>query len=228
VAVLDFAMPLLNGVDTAAEIARVSDRTRVVLLTMHMDERYVFEVLRAGVRGYVVKTQAATDLAQAIHDAARGLVYLSSSVCQAVVRAYLARTELPEDPLTPRDREVLQLVAEGKRTKQIAELLAVSLKTAETHRVQSRPLENLLISYLICRVTGRRNPRYLRVAASKQPNVSRCGRPPSSSRRLPRPPAVPVVVGRPGTSPSHGAPQASCTRAPSLERRMNHSAVVVR
>ncbi len=143
VAVLDFAMPLLNGLDAAREIVKADPRIRVVLLTMHTDDRYVLAALRAGVRGYVVKTQAASDLAQAIHDVARGLVYLSSAVSQAVVQAYLARSELPVEPLTVREREVLQLVAEGKTSKEIAQLLAVTTKTAETHR--GRIMEKLAI-----------------------------------------------------------------------------------
>ncbi len=134
VAVLDFAMPLLNGLDAAREILQASPRTRTILLTMYTDDHYVLEALRAGVRGYVVKTQAAADLVRAIQDVSRGLVYLSPAVSQTVVQAYLSKTELPADPLSPREREVLQLVAEGKTTKEIAGLLKVSVKTAESHR----------------------------------------------------------------------------------------------
>jgi DNA-binding NarL/FixJ family response regulator len=134
VAVLDYAMPLLNGLDAAREVLQVSPRTRPILLTMYTDDHYVLEAIRAGVRGYVVKTQAGGDLVRAIDDVSRGLVYLSSTISQTVVQAYLSRSELPADPLTTREREVLQLVAEGKTTKEVASLLGVSVKTADTHR----------------------------------------------------------------------------------------------
>jgi two-component system response regulator NreC len=136
IAALDLSMPLLNGLDAAREITRASPRTRVILLTMHSEDPYVMEALRAGIKGYVLKTQAATDMVQAIQEVSRGRVYLSPGVSQAVVTAYLARTELPPDPLSPREREVLQLVAEGKTTKEIAGVLGLSVKTAESHRTR--------------------------------------------------------------------------------------------
>ena len=134
VAVLDFSMPLLNGLDAAREIQHVSPQTRTLLLTIHVEDHYVLKALRAGVNGYIVKTQAAADLVQAIHDVCGGLIYLSSQVSRVVVDAYLTRTEVPPDPLTSRERQVLQLVAEGKRMKEIAHVLDISAKTAETHR----------------------------------------------------------------------------------------------
>jgi two-component system, NarL family, response regulator NreC len=143
VAVLDFAMPLLNGTEAAREIHRVSPRTRMVLLTMHTEDHYVLEGVRAGITGYVVKTQAAADLVRAIHEVSRGNVYLSPGVSRVLVDAHLAGSEPDADPLTPRERQVLQLVAEGKTTKEIAQLLGVSGKTAETHR--TRIMEKLSI-----------------------------------------------------------------------------------
>jgi DNA-binding NarL/FixJ family response regulator len=143
VAILDLAMPVMNGMEAAREIMKVSPRTRTILLTMHTDDHHVVGALRAGVRGYVVKTQAAEDLAEAIREVFRGLIYLSPGVSQAVVHAYLAKTDLPPDPLTPRERQVLQLVAEGKTTKEIAALLGVSFKTAESYR--TRLMEKLQI-----------------------------------------------------------------------------------
>ena len=134
VAVLDFAMPLLNGLEAAREIHHVAPQTRSILLTMHTEDRYVLEALRAGMRGYVVKTQAAADLVQAIRDTVRGHIYLCPIVSRALVDAYLTKTEAPVDPLTSRERQVLQLVAEGHTTKDIARLLDLSVKTAETHR----------------------------------------------------------------------------------------------
>jgi len=136
VAVLDLAMPLLNGLDAAREIVRASPRTRTILLTMHTEDPYVMEALRAGIKGYVLKTQPSTDVVQAIQEVARGRIYLSPGISRTVVDAYLAKTELPPDPLSPREREVLQLVAEGKTTKEIARLLGVSVKTAENHRTR--------------------------------------------------------------------------------------------
>ena len=134
VAVLDFSMPLLNGLDAALEILRACPRARVILLTMHTEDHYVLSALQAGVKGYVVKTQASADLVRAIHEVLRGMMYLSPGISQAVVQAYLAKSEMPRDPLTSREREVLQLVAEGKSTKEVAGLLGISFKTAESHR----------------------------------------------------------------------------------------------
>jgi len=136
VAVLDLAMPLLNGLDAAREIVRASPRTRPILLTMHTEDPYVMEALRAGIKGYVLKTQPSTDVVQAIQEVARGRIYMSPGIPRTVVDAYLAKTELLPDPLSPREREVLQLVAEGRTTKEIARLLGVSVKTAENHRTR--------------------------------------------------------------------------------------------
>jgi DNA-binding NarL/FixJ family response regulator len=135
VAVLDFAMPLLNGLDAAREIRRLCPRARTILLTMHTDDRYVHEALRAGVNGYIVKTQATSDLVRAIREVSHDMTYLSPRVSRTVVQGYLAKSDVA-DPLTPREREVLQLVAEGKTTKEIAGLLGISVKTAEAHRMR--------------------------------------------------------------------------------------------
>jgi two-component system response regulator NreC len=134
VALLDLAMPLLNGLDAAREIARVSPRTRPILLTMHSEDSHVMEALRVGIKGYVLTTQAAPDLIQAIEKVSQDGVYLSPGISRTVVESYLTKTELPSDPLSLREREVLQLVAEGKRTKEVARLLGVSVKTAAAHR----------------------------------------------------------------------------------------------
>jgi DNA-binding NarL/FixJ family response regulator len=135
VALLDFAMPIMTGLDAAREILRSCPRTRVILLTMHTEDRYVHEALRVGVSGYVVKSQASADLVRAIREVSRDMTYLSPRVSRTVVQAYLAKTDGP-GPLTLREREVLRLVAEGKTTKEVAALLGISVKTAEAHRIR--------------------------------------------------------------------------------------------
>src|SRR5882672_2062570 len=133
VVVLDLAMPILNGIGAVREIAKVAPRTKVILLTMYTDEHHIFEALRVGVKGCVSKTQAPEHLLQAIREVCAGGVYLSPSVSGVVVQGYLAKTE-SSDPLTNRERQVLQLIAEGKTTKEIAVILGVTVKTAESHR----------------------------------------------------------------------------------------------
>jgi two-component system response regulator NreC len=134
IAVLDLSMPLLNGVDAAREMRRLSPGIRTILLTMYTDKGYVLQALRAGARGYVLKTQAAEDLISAIQEILRGETYLSPGVAASVVDAFLENTDETADPLTARERQILQLVAEGNTTKEIARLLNVSFKTAESHR----------------------------------------------------------------------------------------------
>ena len=136
VAVLDLAMPLLNGLDAIREIHRVSPDTRTILLTMYTDRPYVLQALQAGAKGYVLKTQAADDLIRAIQEVLRGAIYLSPGVSRTVVDAFLNKSDVMPDPLTPRERQILQLVAEGKTTKEIAGLLGIRVKTAESHRTR--------------------------------------------------------------------------------------------
>jgi DNA-binding NarL/FixJ family response regulator len=133
IALLDISMPLLNGIDAAREIRKVSPTTKVMILTMHADERYVLAALRAGVSAYVVKNKAASNLIQAIDATSNGEVFLSPCISKAVVQAYLT-SDAPVDPLSSREREVLQLIAEGKNVKEIGDLLGISTKTAESHR----------------------------------------------------------------------------------------------
>ena len=156
VAVLDFGMPLLNGLGAAHEILRVCPRAKAVLLTMHTEDHYVLEALQAGVKGYVVKTQAAADLVRAIHEVLRGMTYLSPGISQAVVEAYLAKSAMPPEPLTAREREVLQLVAEGKSTKEIAQLLGITFKTAESHRTRIMKKTNIHETASLVRYAVRR------------------------------------------------------------------------
>jgi DNA-binding NarL/FixJ family response regulator len=136
VAVLDLTMPLMNGIGAAREILQQNPKTRAVLLTMHTEEQYVLEALRAGIRGYVLKTRAAGELVQAIRDVCKGMFYLSSGISQTVIDAFLGKINTPSQALTPRELQVLQLVAEGKTTKEVAALLGISVKTAESHRTR--------------------------------------------------------------------------------------------
>jgi DNA-binding NarL/FixJ family response regulator len=136
VAALDLSMPLLNGLEAARQIAAWERGPRTILLTMHADEPYVLEALRAGVRGYVLKGDAVADLVRAVREVAAGGVYLSPKISPAVAEA-VRRPASPEAPtLSPREREVLQLVAEGKTTKEVAAILGVSPKTADAHRTR--------------------------------------------------------------------------------------------
>ncbi|MDO9518789.1 MAG: response regulator transcription factor [Pseudohongiella sp.] len=155
-AILDFSMPLLNGIDAARDIQRRSPETHVVLLTMYDDDTCVFEALRAGVRGYVLKTQTSTDLLGALREVMKGAVYLSPDISDSVVNAYVSKTDIKSEVLSERERQVLQLIAEGHTTKSIAAMLFVSVKTAESHRthiMQRLGLHNIasLVRYAIRR-----------------------------------------------------------------------------
>ncbi len=134
VAALDLSMPLLNGLEAGRQMAARERGPRPILLTMHTEDRYVLEALRAGIRGYVLKKQAAADLVRAIREVAAGAVYLSPGISTVVAEAIRSPSPRPTDPLTAREHEVLQLVAEGKTTKEIAGILGVSVKTADAHR----------------------------------------------------------------------------------------------
>lgn len=136
VAVLDISMPEMNGIEAGRAMLRVRPLLKVVLLTMHAEEPYVLEALRAGIRGYVLKTQASSDLVEAIQTVVAGKTYLSPGISQAVADAMAAGWEPEPDPLTAREREVLQLVSEGRTTKEVASALGISVKTAETHRTR--------------------------------------------------------------------------------------------
>lgn len=134
IAVIDISMPTLNGIDAARELARTCPKTKVVLLTQSDEEQYVCEALQAKVSGYVLKSQIADDLIHALQQVSRGEIYLSPGVSRAVVEAYRSKSERPSDPLSGRERQVLQLIAEGRSTKDVASLLCISVKTAESHR----------------------------------------------------------------------------------------------
>jgi two-component system, NarL family, response regulator NreC len=131
-AVLDLNMPSMNGLEAARELGKTAPKTQVVLLTMFSEETYVLEALRAGVRGYVLKAQAGADLVSAIRQVTRGAIYLSPGISEVVVNALMHPD--PADPLTDCERQVLQLVAEGRTAKDIASALGLSAKTTLSHR----------------------------------------------------------------------------------------------
>ena len=139
IALLDIAMPGLNGLDVLIRVKEECPDVRVIILSMHANDEYVRQALRAGAAGYVLKDAGAADLEQAIRAAVRGEPYLSPAVSRRVIEEYSqghgAEPGLPE-ALTPRQREILQLVAEGHTTKDIAHVLNLSGKTVETHRAQ--------------------------------------------------------------------------------------------
>ena len=137
VVLMDIMMPGLNGLDAAARMAREFPRTRVIMLSMNADADSVLRALRTGAVGYLVKTADPAELELAVRAVARGERFLSSAISQHVVAACLGRVDREEtslERLTPRQREVLQLVAEGHTTKQIAGKLAIGVKTAEAYR----------------------------------------------------------------------------------------------
>jgi DNA-binding NarL/FixJ family response regulator len=136
VAIMDISMPTINGLNAAREMSRSSPKTKTILLTQHDESQYIREALEVGVRGYVLKNQVANDLLVAIQQVTRGQVYLSPGVSSAVIEAYQSKSEKSKNPLTLRERQVLQLIAEGKSTKDVASLLGVSVKTAESHRTR--------------------------------------------------------------------------------------------
>jgi DNA-binding NarL/FixJ family response regulator len=137
VAILDLGMPVLNGVDAAREIIRTSGAaTKVILLTMYTEPSYVVAALSAGVHGYVLKSRAAANLIEAIHEVQQGNTYLSPDISRSVIDTIRADDKPEAEPLSGRERQVLQLVAEGMSTKAIAEVLSISVKTAESHRTR--------------------------------------------------------------------------------------------
>jgi DNA-binding NarL/FixJ family response regulator len=134
VVVMDVAMPELNGIEATRRLIELSPRTRVLALSMHKDAVYVREILRAGARGYLLKDSADADLLAAVRAVAKGEGYLSPAVSDAVLSDYRRHVTDPIDLLTSREREVLQLIAEGKTNKEIATSLTLSVYTVEAHR----------------------------------------------------------------------------------------------
>ena len=138
VVIMDIAMPLLNGLEATRQIQRDYPQVKVLILTMHENEEYIRQVLAAGALGYVLKDAAAHDLLGAIRAVHRGEAVLSPAITRLVIEDYLRWGEIrPADTsngLTPREREILQLIAEGYTNKEIAEILSLSVKTIQSHR----------------------------------------------------------------------------------------------
>jgi DNA-binding NarL/FixJ family response regulator len=141
VVVLDLTMPVLNGLDAGRQILQRKPAPALMLLTMHTEAHHVAAALRAGFRAYLLKTQAAEDLVRAIRDVVRGQIFLSSAVSRVVVDGYVSGAPAPCEALAPRERQVLQLVAEGNTSKEIAVRLGLSVKTVDSYR--ARVMEKL-------------------------------------------------------------------------------------
>lgn len=139
VVLMDIMMPGLNGLEATSKIAKEFPKVRVIILSMNAAQEYVLKAMRMGAAGYLLKDGNPAELEQAIRAVARGETFLSSKVSQHVVSGYVQRVASPGDiteKLTPRQREILQLIAEGNTTKEIAKKLDISVKTVETHRMQ--------------------------------------------------------------------------------------------
>jgi len=148
VAVMDIGMPSLNGIEAARQIRGTLPQTQIVMLSMHSDEGYILRALKAGAKAYLLKDSAEADLARAIRAAAAGKSFFSPAVGKVLLEDYmrrLQRTGLEDsyELLTPREREILQLVAEGNSSKEIADLLNLSVYTVETHRARVMQKLNL-------------------------------------------------------------------------------------
>ena len=136
IVVMDISMPELNGLDAAERVKQHAEKTKVIILSMHANEEYVAQALKAGASGYLLKDAAINELQMAVQAVAQGQFFLSPSISRQVVDSYLHGGPTGVDLLSPRQREILQLIAEGKSTREIAETLHLSVKTIESHRVQ--------------------------------------------------------------------------------------------
>lgn len=136
-AILDVKMPGLTGLQATREIKAQAPEVSILILSMHDDDRYLFEALRAGASGYVLKSQADTDLLAAIRSVERGEPFLSPAAQQALIRDVLERGDEAESDLTPREEEIVKMVAEANTSREIAQMLHLSEKTVENHRANA-------------------------------------------------------------------------------------------
>jgi DNA-binding NarL/FixJ family response regulator len=141
VAIVDIGMPSLNGLEATRQIVKKAPRTRVLVLTMHDTNPLIQQVVKAGARGYVLKSDVASDLVSAVEALCRDQTFFTSKVSQIILDRYVGKADGAangpdeDSPLTPREREIVQLLAEGKSSKEVASVLGISVKTAETHRI---------------------------------------------------------------------------------------------
>jgi DNA-binding NarL/FixJ family response regulator len=156
VTVLDISMPSLNGLEATRQMLKQNSREKVLILTMHESDPLIQEVLNAGARGYLLKSDAGKDLITAVEAVRRNKTFFTAKVGQMVLDGYLdkkpkpADADVPPSRLTPRQREIVQLLAEGKSSKEVAVALGLSVKTAETHRANiMRRLECHSVSELV-------------------------------------------------------------------------------
>jgi DNA-binding NarL/FixJ family response regulator len=148
VVIMDIAMPQLNGLDAAAQIAKSNPRTGVIILSMYSDEEFLIRALTAGAKGYLLKDSAEADVLRAVHAVAQGRSYFSPSIAHTLLEDYMRRLQQEGlqdryDLLTDREREVLQLLAEGRSNKDVAALLGLSIHTVDTHRTNFMQKLNL-------------------------------------------------------------------------------------
>ena len=136
IVLMDIAMPGLNGLESAERIHGIHPKIKIIILSMHASEEYVAQALKAGASGYLLKDAATAELEMALKSVSMGQFYLSPAISRQVVDNFLRGGPMGLDLLTPRQREILQLIAEGKGTRDIAETLHLSVKTVETHRSQ--------------------------------------------------------------------------------------------
>jgi DNA-binding NarL/FixJ family response regulator len=156
--IVDISMPNLRGIEAAHEIKSISPKTKILLLTMHKSKEYLYHSISAGAKGYLLKEDSEVELFSAIETIRKGDIFVSKLLTRELTKdlsnIYYGDGQLPTDPLTPREREILKMVAEGKTNKDIAELLFISARTVENHRANIMNKLNLkktadLIRYAI-------------------------------------------------------------------------------
>jgi DNA-binding NarL/FixJ family response regulator len=154
IAILDITMPELNGLEAAKRIQKVSEKTEILMLSMHYSDQLIRDVIEAGIRGYIVKSDSDRDLSIALDNLANHKPFFAPRVTEVILNSSSGsispRTEGPRSRITTREREIIQLLSEGKSSKEVAALLNISVKTAETHRANiMRKLQMHTVSELV-------------------------------------------------------------------------------